>query len=80
MLSGTVQVASSVWLRLNLLWVVFFAAMGVLNLLVVYNFDTETWVNFKLFGMLGLTFAFVIAQSFYLARHMENAPPGNGDS
>ncbi len=34
----------------------------------------ETWVNFKLFGMLGLTVVFVIAQAFYLARHIQDVP------
>jgi intracellular septation protein len=65
---------------LNRLWVFFFVAMGLLNLVVVYNFDTDTWVNFKLFGMLGLTLAFVVAQAFYLARHMVPEPPTDGES
>jgi intracellular septation protein len=64
-----VQVPGAVWIRLNMSWVLFFAAMGVANLYVVYHFDTETWVNFKLFGLLGLTLVFVVAQSFYLVRH-----------
>ena len=46
----------------------------LLNVYVVYNYDTDTWVNFKLFGLLGLTIAFVIAQSFYLMRHIKEAP------
>ena len=45
--------------------------MGLLNLFVVYNFDTDTWVNFKLFGLLGLTLLFVLAQSLYLVRHVK---------
>ena len=80
MMSGTVTVATPVWERLNRLWVFFFVAMGLLNLVVVYNFDTDTWVNFKLFGMLGLTLAFVVGQAFYLARHMVPAPPTDGES
>jgi intracellular septation protein len=71
MMSSAVQLPGEIWGRLNLLWVVFFMLMGVANLYVVYNFDTDTWVNFKLFGMMGLTFAFVIGQAFYLARHMQ---------
>ncbi len=66
-----------VWTRLNLAWVLFFIAMGIINLYVAFNFDTNTWVNFKLFGMMGLTIVFVIAQSFYLARyivHDDNHP------
>ena len=69
MLGSNVTLPAAVWTRLNLSWVVFFAAVGLLNLYVVYNFDTETWVNFKLFGMLGLTALFVIAQAFYMMRH-----------
>jgi intracellular septation protein len=80
MMGGTVSVPDPVWERLNAIWVFFFVAMGVLNLVVVYNFDTDIWVNFKLFGMMGLTLAFVIAQAFYLARHMEPEPPTDGDS
>lgn len=60
-----------IWNRLNMMWAVFFIVMGILNLVVVYSFDTETWVNFKLFGILGLTFIFVIAQSLYLARFID---------
>ena len=46
--------------------------MGVLNLWVAYSFDTDTWVNFKLFGGIGLMFAFVIAQALYLSRHVKD--------
>ncbi len=48
----------------------FFTGLGLANLYVMYRFDTDTWVNFKLFGMMGLTITFVIAQAFYLARFM----------
>jgi intracellular septation protein len=54
--------------------------MGVLNLWVAYHFDTDTWVNFKLFGGMGLMLVFVLAQAMYLGRYMDNgenaqAPP-----
>lgn len=71
MLSGNVTLPATVWLRLNTGWVVFFVVLGVLNLLVAYNFDTDTWVNFKLFGMMGLTLAFIVAQGFYLAPYVK---------
>ena len=58
------------WGVLNLIWVAFFLALGALNLFVVYNFNTDTWVNFKLFGLTGLTFLFVFAQMLYLFRYM----------
>lgn len=60
----------SVWLRLNMIWVVFFVAMGFVNLYVAYNFSTEIWVDFKLFGLMGLTLLFVIGQAFYLSRYI----------
>ena len=53
-------------------WCGFFAVMGVLNLWVAYEFDTETWVNFKLFGGMGLMLVFVLAQAMYLGRFMDN--------
>ncbi len=60
----------TVWSRLNWAWVAFFALMGALNLYVAFHFDEATWVNFKLFGLLGLTFVFIFAQAMYLSRHM----------
>ncbi len=51
-------------------WVVFFASMGTANLYVAFNFSREIWVNFKLFGILGLTLVFAIGQAVYLARYM----------
>jgi intracellular septation protein len=72
MLDSKVAVDSpKVWSRLNLAWVAFFLSIGALNLYVAFHFDTDIWVNFKLFGMMGLTLMFLLAQSFYLARHIE---------
>ncbi len=74
MMGANVQLKINIWGRLNLSWAIFFFAVGFINLYVVYNFDTDTWVNFKLFGILGLTFAFVIAQALFLARYIEEMP------
>lgn len=65
-----IDVPDPIWRKLNLMWVGFFLFMAVLNLLVAYNFSTETWVRFKLFGGLGLMLVFTIAQGFYLSRHL----------
>jgi len=63
-----------VWTHLNFAWIGFFITIGVVNLYVAFNFEENTWVNFKLFGMMGLTILFVIGQSFYLMRYIdENA-------
>lgn len=60
-----------VWDKLNLAWSAFFAAMGALNLYIAFNFPLELWVNFKMFGFIGLMIAFVIAQTAYLSRHLK---------
>ena len=59
------------WRMMNWSWTGFFAVMGVLNLWVAYQFDTDTWVNFKLFGGIGLMVAFVLVQALYLGRYMK---------
>ena len=68
---------AQVWARLNLAWVGFFIVSGLANVLVApeidplnFNFSLDTWVEFKLFGLLGLTFLFVIVQAIFLARFM----------
>ena len=71
MAGNNLTLPDSIWTRLNLGWVVFFVALGIANLFVAYNFDTDTWVNFKLFGLMGLTLAFIIAQGVYLAPHVK---------
>jgi intracellular septation protein len=69
MMGQALQVPRPIWLKANHLWVAFFIVLGILNLVVAHFFSESTWVNFKLFGVLGLTFVFVIAQAFYLQRH-----------
>jgi intracellular septation protein len=71
MLSEQVQLPEPVWSRLNLSWIGFFAFMGALNLYVAYNFSTDHWVNFKLFGGMGLMLLFVLAQALVLSRFIE---------
>ena len=62
----TEKIASSDWRRLNLVWVLFFAVMGIANIYVAYNFSEKFWVNFKVFGLLALTFIFMLAQGLWL--------------
>lgn len=80
MMSQALTVPKAIWLNTNRLWIVFFFSVGVVNLFVAYNFSSETWVNFKLFGMLGLTFAFVIVQGIYLQKHMIEEPESTKDT
>jgi intracellular septation protein len=70
LLGEQLQLPAEVWQRLNLAWVAFFAIMGALNLWVAYSFSENAWVNFKLFGGIGLMLVFTIAQGLYLARYL----------
>lgn len=72
MMNKQVSLPEPVWYKLNLSWAGFFVVMGVANLYVAYNFSTDTWVNFKLFGSTAMMLVFVIAQSLVLAKHMDN--------
>ena len=60
-----------VWSRLTWSWVAFFAFMGVANWYVAFHYPTETWVNFKVWGGIGLFLLFALAQGMLLARHVE---------
>lgn len=72
LLGEQMQLPDRVWHRLNFAWVAFFALMGLLNLWVAYHFSTDAWVNFKLFGGIGLMLLFTLAQGVYLSRHLKD--------
>jgi len=72
MMAKQVSLPESVWNKLNLSWAGFFLVMGATNLYVAYNFSTDIWVDFKLFGSTAMMLVFVVAQSLILAKHMNN--------
>ena len=76
LMGAQMTLPAEVWGRVNLSWVAFFAVMGVINLWVAYTFSTSVWVNFKLFGGIGLMLVFVIAQAAYLNKYnnVDTAP------
>ncbi|HDY85474.1 hypothetical protein LCGC14_1091620 [marine sediment metagenome] len=74
MMAEHIQLPAAVWFKLNIAWVLFFIGSGLANLYVAFNFDEDTWVDFKLFGLLGLTLVFIICQSIYLAKHAIESP------
>jgi intracellular septation protein len=71
LLSDQMQLPDRVWARLNWSWVGFFALMGVINLYVAYNYSEKVWAAFKLFGGMGLMLLFVVIQSAFLARYVQ---------
>lgn len=72
-MGANLTLPKEVWRRLNLGWVLFFLGMGATNLYVMSHFDRDTWVNFKLFGMLGLTVVFIVFQALYLSRYISDS-------
>lgn len=70
MLGADMTLPDAIWLRLNRASVLFFAAMGVVNLYVAYNFSTSTWANFKVFGVTGLMFIFVLGLGLYASKYL----------
>jgi intracellular septation protein len=75
-LGAQVAVDARVWEQLLWVWIVFFVAIGVVNLVVAFNFPTDVWVSFKLFGLFGLTLVFTLGIGIWLARHMKELPDG----
>ena len=72
MMEANVELPESKWKSLNMAWIIFFIVLGGLNVAVAFNFSEDAWVNFKLYGLMGLTFMFALAQGFYIARHMQS--------
>ena len=70
MMGQNLTLPAPVWVQLNYAWSAFFVFSGLANLYVAYNFEEDVWVNFKLFGLMGLTIVFIIAQSLYLYRYI----------
>lgn len=66
-----------VWQKLNLSWSMFFAVLGLLNLYVAFNYPTSSWVNFKLFGVTGLTFGFIVIQAMMLSKYTDEKKEQN---
>jgi len=76
MLGEQLVLPKPVWTKLAYSWAAFFGFIAVLNLWIASRFDLDTWVAFKLGGILGLTLIMVIAQAVYLARHIKPDPDG----
>lgn len=80
MLGGSMQLPATAWRTLTLRWSVFFFILAGLNEIVWRNFSNDTWVNFKAFGLLGLTLLFAFANAPFMAKHMiEQEPKPSGD-
>jgi intracellular septation protein len=72
MMEGNVSLPPKIWGRLNMAWSFFFIIMGAVNIYVAYHYETDVWVNFKLFGGAGFTLLFVFLQAIYLTKHIQD--------
>ncbi len=66
MLDNKINLSREVWQNLYFMWICFFIFLGIANIFVAYNFSTQFWVNFKLFGLMSLSLIFVILQASYI--------------
>ncbi|MBF7729511.1 septation protein A [Pseudomonas sp. N040] len=73
MMGHAMHLPQAIWVRLNLAWIAFFLFCGSANLFVAFTFQ-EWWVDFKVFGSLGMTLLFIIGQGIYLSRHLHDIP------
>ena len=74
LMAGQIKLPARIWAQINVAWLLFFIVLAALNIWVAYTFSTDAWVNFKLFGIMGITFGFLMIMVFYMARHAEPDP------
>jgi intracellular septation protein len=67
LMDSALPLPEDAWRTLNTIWAVGFIAIGAINLYVMYHFDMDTWVNFKLYGLTGLMVLFALGQGIWLA-------------
>jgi intracellular septation protein len=72
LLGQELTLPDGVWKKLGLMWAAFFIFLGILNIYIAYQYDDAVWVNFKTYGSLGLTMAFMLVQSLWISRHMQD--------
>ncbi|NAT28531.1 septation protein A, partial [Pseudomonas syringae pv. actinidifoliorum] len=70
---------AAIWTRLNIAWIIFFLFCGAANLYVAFTYQ-EFWVDFKVFGSLGMTLIFLVGQGIYLSRHLHDTTPNTPKS
>ena len=70
MMESQISLPENIWTKLNLAWAALFLALGFLNLYVAFNYTQDTWVDFKLFGITGIMFIFIVLQTLVLSKHL----------
>ena len=80
MLGKEIHLPDNVWTKVTWAWVVFFSFCAGLNIYVAYELPLDTWVNFKVFGLLAATFGFTLITGIYIYKHLskEKSEPNSG--
>ncbi len=76
LMGDRVELPGPVWVRLTWAWTGYFLLCAAVNQYVATFYSTRIWVDFKLFGFLGITLCFVLAQTLYIARHLKQDDAG----
>jgi len=76
---GGIELPDHVWNRMNRAWIWFFLGLGILNLIVAFNFSRTTWVTFKSFGLTILTLGFALGQGLLISRQLDKLEAGDAD-
>lgn len=77
LLKEKLTLPTKVWNQVNLGWSLFFVILGIVNLYVAFNFSTDAWVNFKLFGATGMMLVFVLLQAMALSKYVHEEKESN---
>ena len=70
MMAKMIDAPTAIWTKLNFAWVIFLVLLGIVNLYVAFNYNENTWVNFKLFGVTLIMFIFIIGQTLALKNYL----------
>ena len=70
LLGKEIQLPETVWNRLNLGWSGFFLLFMIINLIISHFFSDDIWVDFKTFGIIGMTFVATLLTGFYIYRYL----------
>ncbi len=76
-LQEKIALPAHVWGRLNLAWSLFFLVLGFINLYVAFNYSTDSWVTFKLFGFTGIMLVFILVQGAWLTKYIDEKKENN---
>ena len=70
LLGKSFNLPNKIWFHLSYSWIAFFIFLSLLNLYIAYNYETDTWVNFKIFGLFSISIIFIISQFFFITKYI----------